>query len=224
MLTEFRELRRSMGLVSDKDTDVHGRTSEKLFEKIEEAYSSGRRRYHTLEHVAWVLKRIDEMADVDVGRGAKFDAAGWNVIRWAAWYHDFVLDGSPDDEKQSADAAVRALPEQPRGSNPHASDVYRLILATGHDRIPLRHDEAALCDADLAILGAPIEVFNEYERRVREEWAHVPDELFAPARYVILKRFMDRPWIYMTLFGRERWEQRARSNLAISMARLGSSK
>ena len=189
------------------------------FERLAEAYSGPRRKYHTLEHIYWVLKRVDEMADDSRGRGAKFEPLDWDTLRWAAWYHDYVLNGSPNDEGESASFALCAWPKK---GPARALEAFRLVMATSHDRIPLDHQAARICDADLSILAADPEHFDRYESQVREEWAHVPDELFKTARAVILKRFVDRPWIYMTDYGRTRWERRARQNLARSMAALGS--
>jgi predicted metal-dependent HD superfamily phosphohydrolase len=188
-----------------------------VFDHLERAYSEPRRRYHTLVHIGWGLRRLDEMAEVERHRGAKFDEPFWNTIRWAFWWHDYSLNGSPDDEKKSAEAGVRWLPP---GSKVEPADVRRLIMATAHDRVPLAYDAAIMCDADLSILGASVEDFDRYEALVREEWAHVPEHLFAGARYQILGRIAAHPWIYMTEFGRQRWEVRARENLARSMASL----
>lgn len=202
--------------------DLGGTTDDKpgeKFERLAHAYYLPSRKYHTLEHIYWVLKRIDEMADDSRGRGAKFEPLEWDTLRWAAWYHDYVMFGRPDDEKKSAS---RALFDWPKLSTAYVLDAMRMIEATAHDRIPLDHQAARLCDADLSILGAGTEHFDRYEQQVREEWAHVPDELFKTARAVILKRFVGRPWIFMTDYGRTRWERTARQNLARSMAKLGS--
>lgn len=199
--------------------DIDGRGSA-VFDSIEAAYGSERRKYHTLEHIGWGLHRLDDMADEAKSRGAKFQAREWDLIRWAFWFHDFELEGSPNDEANSATAARLAL-SAAGGPLLDCATVGRLIYATEHERIPLAHDAAVICDADLSILGAPDDAFDHYEALVREEWAHVPDLLFATARAVILKRFVDRPWIYMTDYGRTRWERKARANLARSLAKLG---
>ncbi len=191
------------------------------FGLLESAYGHEARRYHTLEHIGWGLKRIDEMEEEDRTRGSKFVARDWDTIRWAFWFHDYASEGSPEDEATSANIAMRCA-EEAGLTQQFQDDVKRLVLATSHSRIPLRHDEARICDVDLSILGAPEEAFWNYERLVRSEWAHVPEELYRVARAVILKRFVDRPWIYMTDFGRTRWERRARLNLAASLQRLGA--
>lgn len=193
---------------------VSKRDADEAWLTLCRGYLDPRRKYHTFEHVRWVLRRIDEMASVESHRGAKFDARTWNLIRWAAWFHDAVLSGSPDDEQLSADRACDFL-------GPDDSLLVRkIIMATTHDRVPLLYEAAVLCDADLAILGAEPEQFDDYECRVREEWAQVPDRLFQEARAAILKRFTRRPWIYMTEYGRQRWENQARTNLHRSLEKL----
>jgi predicted metal-dependent HD superfamily phosphohydrolase len=190
------------------------------FGRLEVAYGKPPRRYHTLEHIGWGLRRLDEMAEVERRRGAKFDDEAWNLIRWAFWFHDAILCGSPDDEQLSADVAALELEALHAHTNERTDTVRRLIMATAHDRVPLAYDAAIMCDADLSILGASAEDFDRYEALVREEWAHVPEHLFAGARHQILGRIAAHPWIYMTEFGRQRWEVRARENLARSMASL----
>lgn len=205
-------------------TDIGGKGDPTpQFNALADAYSSGTRRYHTLEHVGWVLHRLSEMETVERHRGAKFDEPTWNAIKWAAWFHDYALAGRPEDEQESAWAGIDALhAAYGQGGAPMAltSAVDRLIMATAHDRVPLQYDAAILCDADLSILGAPSDAFDHYEQLVREEWAHVPDELFAGGRLAILRRIDRRPRIYWTRYGREHWEDRARDNLERSMVAL----
>lgn len=197
------------------------------YAKLHGAYEGPRRKYHTLTHVGWVLRRIDEMAEVERHRGAQFDAALWNTIRWAAWWHDYVCEGTPEDEAHSANEAWSEGFVVRRGPGTDAACTLgtatrRLILATSHNRVPLKYDEAILCDADLSILGASDEDFDRYEALVREEWAHVPDHLFAGARHAILKRLARHPRLYWTQYGRDHWGVRADANLERSIAKLAA--
>lgn len=186
---------------------------------IESAYSPRPGRcYHTLRHIGQVLTALDGMAEVEAHRGAKFDAHKWDLMRWAVWFHDYVSTGSPQDEQASSAHAMKWLPQQCAVSD--WAFVDRCILATTHKHVPLDNYVAAVCDCDLSILGSTDEAFDEYERQVREEWAHVPEHLFAAARAVILQGIARRPHIYMTLHGRERWAVRARANLDRSIAKL----
>lgn len=188
-----------------------------FFSNLKDCYVNGSRKYHTLEHIGWGLARIDEMEMDDRTRGSKHVDRDWDLIRFAFWYHDAVMRGAGDDVHRSAAMASSAMDCIDPSASP---TVARLVMATSHERIPRSMDAAVICDADLSILAASLETFDHYEELVREEWAHVPDNLFYAARYVILNRFAKRPWIYMTDYGRALWERPARVNLSRSMGAL----
>ena len=75
-----------------------------------------------------------------------------------------------------------------------------------------------LCDADLAILAADRERYDEYVRDVREEYAHVDDADFRSGRAGVLRALTDAPWIFRTAPARTRWEEAARANVARELA------
>ncbi|HSA40866.1 MAG TPA: HD domain-containing protein, partial [Mycobacterium sp.] len=91
-----------------------------------EAWSDPHRRYHSREHLCDVLDRVEELAD---------DATDPDAVRLAAWYHDAVYEGFPDDEERSA---VKAETELSALDLPAAlvAEVARLI------RLTVRHDPA----------------------------------------------------------------------------------
>jgi predicted metal-dependent HD superfamily phosphohydrolase len=61
-----------------------------------------------------------------------------------------------------------------------------------------------------------------YEIQVREEYSWVPESLYRAARRKVLEQFVSREWIYSTELFRNKYETRARENIARSLARLGS--
>ena len=77
-----------------------------------------------------------------------------------------------------------------------------------------------LVDIDLGILGSDIERFEEYELQVREEYSWVPELLYRHGRRKILEEFANREWVYCTDHFRAAYEERARENMARSLARL----
>ena len=87
---------------------------------------------------------------------------------------------------------------------------------------PVGPDAQLLVDIDLAILGAAPARFDEYERQVRNEYAHVPDEAFREGRRRVLQQFLARPVIYRTAPAHRTLERRARANLARSIAALSA--
>jgi len=119
------------------------------------------RQYHNLTHLQHVLRRVAELAA---------HATDLRAVRLAAWYHDAVYDGAPDDEERSAQRAEAELTEA-RLDAVLVAEVARLVrLTAGHDPAPDDANGETLCDADLAILAAPAEEYAAYTRAVRAEY------------------------------------------------------
>jgi predicted metal-dependent HD superfamily phosphohydrolase len=195
------------------------------------------RRYHTLAHLAAVLAAIDRLdpaADPAAVRQAADPAAVRQAadpaavrlagdpvaVRLAAWFHDAVYDGRPGwDEERSAQLAQSRLP---RCGVPAArvSEVARLVrLTAAHDTLAEDdRDGAVLCDADLSVLGEP--GYDAYAERIRQEYAHVPDEPFRHGRASVLRRLLAVPRLYRTDEAYRLWEERARANMHAELARL----
>jgi predicted metal-dependent HD superfamily phosphohydrolase len=182
-----------------------------LYEELIARYSAPERRYHTLQHLDECFARLAESRQL---------AEHPHEIELALWFHDAVYDvRGQDNEERSAvwaeDVARRAgLPERV------AAGIRGLIVATKHDAMPDSTDSRLLVDIDLAILGAPVERFDEYERQVRQEYAWVPDALFRQKRREILETFLARPRIFSTDYFRSKYEAQARNNLERSIAAL----
>ena len=98
-----------------------------------------------------------------------------------------------------------------------------MIEATEHGAPGAGHalgDTAILLDADLAILGADPAGYSAYVAGVRSEYRHVDDDDWRAGRAEVLRGFLERAAIYLTSAGRERWESRARANVAAELAAL----
>jgi len=170
------------------------------------------RRYHTVEHLAAVLDRIDVLEEY---------AADPNAVRLAAWFHDAVyLPERSENEERSARLAERALPEAGVPSATTA-EVARLVrLTVTHDPADDDRDGQVLCDADLAILAAPPSAYAAYTAAVREEYHFVPNEAFREGRSAVLRHLLDLPRLFRTPYGAEHWESTARYNLAAELEML----
>ncbi|MET7331383.1 metal-dependent phosphohydrolase [Nonomuraea sp. NPDC005650] len=173
------------------------------------------RRYHNLDHLAAVLGGIAQLA----APGGDL-ADDLPAVRLAAWFHDAVYDGRPGlDEERSAQLAQSRLPRcgVPAGRVAEAARLVRLTAA--HDTLAEGdHNGAVLCDADLAVLGMP--GYDDYAGRIRQEYAHVPDDLFRAGRAEVLRRLLAVPRLYRTERARELWEERARANMTRELATL----
>ena len=174
------------------------------------------RRYHSAHHLVEVFWALE-----DLEKAREITAREATVARVAGWFHDAVYDpASPgDNEIRSADLAARDL--QSLGFAPGDADtVCDLVLATQSHELATDALHAAFHDADLWILSAPRERYDEYTRQVREEYAAVPDDTFRSGRAAILGPFLARDTIYATGHAREAWEDAARANLATELKAL----
>jgi predicted metal-dependent HD superfamily phosphohydrolase len=191
--------------------------SMSLLSQLVNAWSAPHRHYHSLRHLQECLQLLERW-----GR----DEAARHEVGIALWFHDAVYDPRREDnEDRSARWAVTALkdlgvPEDKRRR------VAKLIRATRHTvpsarARPGRIDGLDLMlDIDLAILGADRARFEEYERQVRLEYAHVGDEAFARARADFVEALLGVCPLYRTAVARSELEARARENLSRSMRAL----
>jgi predicted metal-dependent HD superfamily phosphohydrolase len=182
-----------------------------LYAELLARYSAPERHYHTLQHLDECFARFGESRQL---------AKQPHEIELALWFHDAVYDvrGHDNEERSAAwaeDVALRAAL-----SVDVAKRVRDLIIATKHDAMPESNDSTLLVDIDLAILGAPAERFDEYERQVRQEYAWVPEALFRGKRREILEAFLARPRIFSTDYFHSKYEAQARANLERSIAAL----
>jgi predicted metal-dependent HD superfamily phosphohydrolase len=169
------------------------------------AYADPSRGYHDTRHLSEVLDRLDELA----GNGAAYDPT---PVRLAAWFHDAVYDGERDAEERSAawaeDALTRVAPAAV------VSEVVRLVrLTETHSPDDADVNGCALSDADLGILAAPRERYDEYVAAVRREYDHLPDDVFSAGRADVLRSLTEKPRLFHTAYARERWEAAARANV-----------
>jgi predicted metal-dependent HD superfamily phosphohydrolase len=185
------------------DTD----SGRRLRDRLLEAYGAPDRGYHDLRHLAEVLTRLDELA----AAGEVFDRG---PVTLAAWFHDAVYAGAPDDEERSARMAATEL-DRLSLAGELVAEVVRLVLVTAEHR-PEDGDGngQALSDADLAILAAPPQRYAAYLADVRREYEHLGDEAFARGRRAVLTALADKPSLFHTATARARWEPSARANLA----------
>ncbi len=198
----FRKLWRDLSLANDPAD---------AFRWLKYRYSENRH-YHTLDHIAYGLDMIDNISEPfrDQFPG---DGLMTNLVRFAFWYHDTL-----SNESRSADAAriVLWLGRKQEVAN----IVGALIEVTSHQTEPTEFWKKVIVDADLAILGADRDKFDEYEIGVRKEYANIPDTVYAVERVKILNSFLTRKSIYYTLYCQRELEEKARENLRYSIERL----
>lgn len=182
-----------------------------IFAHLGAAYAEPGRAYHTAEHIRDCLTQLDRSREI---------ARRPDEVEAGVWFHDAVYSpGASDNEDRSARLAQTALlacavPLEV------SRRIAELVLATRHLALAREPDGQLLCDIDLSILGREPEVFDEFERRVRQEYAWVPEPAYRSSRSEVLTGFLRRRSIYQTEFFRARYEEPARANLERSVRNL----
>ena len=190
--------------------------SETLLDEIRGLHAGPDRGYHGWSHPLALLALHAEVEPL---------LHDPEAVRCAILLHDAVYEPRrTDNESRSAALAARML----EGLVPDEtlSRTIRLIEATARHAIPadLPDDEAAdmalFLDMDLAILGAEPDAFDAYEKAVRREYGWVEEPMWRAGRAAVLKSFLARPHVFHTRPFRQRFEARARENLARSLQAL----
>ena len=171
------------------------------------SWSEPHRRYHGVGHLRDILAHVEELA------GYADDA---DAVRLAAWYHDSVYAGLPDDEERSARRAEGDLSGLDCGATAD-----RRGGATGaHDHHPRSapgdHNGEVLSDADLASLAVPRERYVLNTAAIRAEYAHIPDEVFRKGRLQVLVSLLEGHGVFRTERARQQWEGAARATCELS--------
>lgn len=174
-------------------------------------WSEPHRRYHDVAHLSGVLDAVDDLAGF---------AEDPDAVRLAAWYHDAVYAGAPDDEENSARLAEADLGTLglPAGL---VAEVARLVrLTVQHDPGPADRNGQVLSDADLAVLALAPEDYRSNTAKVRAEYGHVSDDDFRAGRARVIESLLAAPALYRTPDGRRLWEDAARRNLSSELRTL----
>jgi predicted metal-dependent HD superfamily phosphohydrolase len=199
-LAAFTELARSCALDAGWAARMHA--------DLVERHAEPHRRYHVLAHVDHVLRNLALTAE-----GLSDDRA----LRLAAWYHDAVYDPRAGDNEAASAALARAQLNIARAHPALEADVVRLVLATAGHR-PEADDERALCDADLAVLGASPEAYERYRSAVRSEYGFLDDDTWRVGRAQVLRSLLDAPLFTTAAFADR--EAPARRNLSAELDAL----
>ena len=188
--------------------------SPDLLRDLRQRHAEPQRFYHDWSHIEALLGHFRSI------EALVHDKQG---VLHAILFHDSVYDPrGHDNERKSAALLVETAPPIAATSLALARTA---ILATEGHTMPDADGEAAsdiahFLDMDLAILGADEERFDIYEGQVRREYAHVPEDAFRKGRAAVLESFSARERLYFSDWGYERFEMKARDNLARSLAVL----
>jgi predicted metal-dependent HD superfamily phosphohydrolase len=171
------------------------------------------RRYHSQQHLIALFDLLDQHAS---------HLLPGSPSRLAVWWHDLVYDPrAADNEEQSANIARQRL-DALGAKAPIIDETVRLILMTkNHWSGPTAGDGDYFLDADIAILGAPSDIYDAYAIAVRQEYAFAPDDAYRAGRSNFLKAVLERPRIFRTGAFETAYADQARANIRRELAAFG---
>jgi predicted metal-dependent HD superfamily phosphohydrolase len=179
---------------------------------ILDRHAEPQRRYHGESHLRALVDLMNTHAP---------DIPPASAPRLAIWWHDAVYNPQArDNEERSADLAREHLTRL--GLAPAIIDeTCRLILMTkNHWEGPSAGDGDYFLDADIAILGAPPGIYDNYAANVREEYSFAPNDLYRAGRSAFLKSALARPRLFRTGIFESTYAAQARANMQRELASL----
>lgn len=194
--------------------------TEPIKHDLTQMYSAPGRFYHDMSHVEALLALLEQYRN---------EFADPYVVEAAIWFHDCIYDAkAKDNEDQSAELAVAHLkPTCTTESDEKRLGLIRdMIEATKTHAIPAFPDADAVADTslfldmDMSILGSDQDTFDKYEADVRKEYSFVSDEGWRTGRAAVLANFASRPRIFYSDLFRDKYEAKARENIARSLEKL----
>lgn len=182
-------------------------------------YDEPHRTYHTRRHVTEVLAALRDQPGTSPLHPA---------LTLAAWSHDVVYDprSLPGGNEHASGELAREVLTRVGAHDDLIDEVVGHTLDTAAHAISeglapaIYERRKAFLDADLWILSAQPPRYQEYCHQVRQEYAHVPDQVFRVGRADILQSLMARDHLYLCEHHRRHWEPRARANLTRELERL----
>jgi predicted metal-dependent HD superfamily phosphohydrolase len=188
------------------------RISPCLIDEILEAYGEKGRYYHTKEHLRHMFKVYD-----------RFFSNPSIVHELTFWYHDFYYDPTrQDNEDRSAALAQKRIEQDLKVPLGFSLRVRDLILFSHYTRPPVTRDEMVLNDIDLSIFGESIDLFEKYEKDIRQEYSFIPEIDYRRGRANILKRFIRDPFYFTPEMCYSSYEDLAQMNIRRSIDLLGT--
>jgi predicted metal-dependent HD superfamily phosphohydrolase len=168
------------------------------FVVLDGLYRQSHRHYHGMGHIDNLLTRLDGLRPCSAPFLDRLPEA-----ECAVWFHDAVYAvGSKTNEETSALLARAFLfsigatdTVGTAGGRPGSvlDTVNGAIMATKHDGKNVENNAArVMVDLDLAGFADPWDEFEENNRRIREEYAAVPEDAYRWGRIAFLASLLGR--------------------------------
>lgn len=182
------------------------------FDEIITAHSEHKRRYHGVGHLEALFTLLDTYA---------FAVSEPLSLHFAVWWHDIVYDPAAHDNEARSAALAHARLTGLGAAVQLIERIETLILATrNHWDAPPMGDGDYFLDADIAVLGAPPAVYDQYSEDVRAEYSLIPGPIYRAGRSQFLSQAVARVKLFRTPEFESAFGAAARLNLHRELARL----
>lgn len=186
-------------------------------------YGEPHRKFHTMEHLSYLFKRLKEFADDhELERSDLKIELDHELMFWCITLHDLIyVPGAADNESKSAEIAKDYLALH---GYEQADMVSEIILATKDHKL-VEYPESAtklgfhkqlMIDLDLSGIASSPEEWGRTSGEIRDEFVPVVGlEAYEKGRPAWCKSVLDRPRIYGLEYFHQKCEAQARVNLAM---------
>lgn len=174
--------------------------------KLTELYTSKHRHYHNLIHIANMLTMAPQELTFEQ--------------QVAVWFHDAVYNPISDhNEEDSVELVTKLLDIDYIDQRGDINIITEIILST-KDHTPRCPEANLVLDLDLAILGQPAPIYQQYVKNVAAEYApFIPTDIYRYGRQEFLKRFLEKDSFYYTDWGKRYLDEKARENLKSELSK-----
>ncbi|WP_099367881.1 HD domain-containing protein [Sphingobacterium sp. 1.A.4] len=196
-----------IGLYSKYGTDTN--LGKENWIELKEQYQAKGRYYHNLDHITAMLMELESVKEMLINI---------DLLWFAVYYHDVIyLPHSSCNEVDSANFARERLVNT-NLNNKQIDQIADLILSTKKHELHQESDFNYLIDADLSILGKPWEIYLQYIKNIRKEYAMFSDTIYNSGRSKFLKHLLAEEQVFKTAWFQKKYEEQARANLARELA------
>lgn len=191
------------------------------YAELKKIHEEPHRFYHTWEHI---IESLNHLFDYAIAEDLFDNQIA--VLGGAILFHDSIYEVDKtyyqDNESRSASAS-REWMEKKWVRKDWRNEIYTLIQETAHGRRDIRKWNPLsmiLHDIDLAILGAPEPRYKLYVQDIMTEFGIYTNREFKEKRKELLTTFLQNPDLYLTEYGKHRFDAQARENLAREIVEL----
>lgn len=185
----------------------------KWWDILVEYYSMDFRYYHTLNHIEKMLMQTTE--------NQKLISKNIKLFEFACWFHDVIYYPSEKDNEEKSIKLFEEFSHEILLSKSDIKYVCKLIEVTKTHKIEDSENDAKLfIDLDLSILGSTPEEYHKYSEMIKLEYSYLPLENYIKGRISVLQKFLERTHIFLTCEFQEKYEAKARENIATELKKL----